>query len=273
MSPFPALSRRLPRTLAGLVLVIGTAVGLSAGPAQAATVRYVALGDSYSSGLGAGSYTLASGICYRNALTYPVLWKHANDVTSFRFRACAGATTDTVTADQLDALSRTTTLVTITVGGNDVGFAGVVATCTLTLHPEICDHVVDAAEQVGTTSLPGKLTTLYATIREKAPNARLVVLGYPQLFEAGPTCGTFGMIQANRVRLNAGAVRLNAAIAERAEAAGAQFVDVSPYFEGHRICAADPWINGLAANLVESYHPNRSGYSDGYLPALQSVTG
>ncbi|MBR7679350.1 lipase, partial [Streptomyces daliensis] len=83
----------------------------------------VALGDSYSSGVGAGDYDPDSGDCKRSANAYPQLWSAANAPSSFDFVACSGATTDDVLSGQLDALSDATGVVSISIGGNDVGFA------------------------------------------------------------------------------------------------------------------------------------------------------
>ena len=122
--------RRIPRPVrsrpAALVLAAAGALVLPfavAPAASASSVNYVALGDSYSSGVGAGSYTSSSGSCDRSTNAYSQLWANANDPASYISVACSGATTSTVISSQLSALSASTTLVSITVGGNDVGFA------------------------------------------------------------------------------------------------------------------------------------------------------
>lgn len=107
--------RPLARALAALVALCAAALGavLVPGTAQAAAVNYVALGDSYSSGVGAGPYD-SSG-CLRSQKSYAPLWAAAHGVTSFNFRACGGAVTADVLNDQVSALSASTTLVTITI--------------------------------------------------------------------------------------------------------------------------------------------------------------
>src|SRR5215469_16171897 len=102
-------------SLAGLSLV-------SAAPSASAsgTISYVALGDSYSSGLGAGNFS--DGSCDERSNAYPVLW-HNSHGGSFTNATCSGATTSDVLNSQLSGLSASTTLVTMTIGGNDVGFA------------------------------------------------------------------------------------------------------------------------------------------------------
>jgi lysophospholipase L1-like esterase len=263
-------SRVLSLFLAGLVPAL---LLLPAAPARAeSAVRYAALGDSYSAGVGAPPYDPASGSCNRSPQGYPALWAATRSPAAFAFVACGGATTGTVLASQLGAVNRTTSLVTITVGGNDVGFVAVVGTCTVG-STSACSTAVNAARTLATTVLPAQLTATYLAIRLRAPRARLVVLGYPRLFETSATCAAPAPSQANRVTLNAGADTLNAVLAARAAALGATFVGVADRFAGHGVCGADPWINAPGADVTGSYHPNATGYREGYLAALASVTG
>src|SRR5919204_6586664 len=91
-----------------------------AAPASAATpIRYVAMGDSYSSGVGTRDYFPDSGSCLRGPKAYPQLWADEHHVATFDFVACSGATTDDVNSNQISSLSSDTTLATISVGGND----------------------------------------------------------------------------------------------------------------------------------------------------------
>jgi len=99
------------------------------GPA-ATTYSYVALGDSYSSGVGTGSYTLDS-TCKRSVYAYPYLYTQKHAGTSLTFVACSGAKTSDVLAIQVQSVTKSTTLVTMTVGGNDIGFANLIYQCTL----------------------------------------------------------------------------------------------------------------------------------------------
>lgn len=239
--------------------------------AVAATLSYVALGDSYSSGVGADGYDPDSGSCKRSRHSYPVHWATAHSPRDFDFVACGGATTDTVLESQLGMLKADTGLVSISIGGNDIGFTGLMITCLLGSESTCSDAVTDAERQMQAT-LPAKLAATFTGIKEKAPKARLIVLGYPRLFET-TDCGAFGMSVANRTRLNQGADALEAALEERAEAVGATFVSVNAQFEGHRVCAAQPWINGVSLAMSNSYHPTADGYAQGYLAALTEVTG
>ncbi|MCM2580141.1 GDSL-type esterase/lipase family protein, partial [Streptomyces meridianus] len=111
--------------LSAVFALTGATTAFAAGP------NYVALGDSYSSGLGAGSYDSASGDCKRSNASYPALWAANNAPASFSFTACSGATTDDVLAGQLGPVNSSTGLVSMSIGGNDAGFADVMTTCVL----------------------------------------------------------------------------------------------------------------------------------------------
>ncbi|MEU1846911.1 GDSL-like Lipase/Acylhydrolase family protein [Micromonospora sediminicola] len=261
------MSRRVRTALAAVLAAVLGAV-LLPGAARAATVNYVALGDSYSSGVGAGPYDLST--CLRSQKSYAPLWAAAHAVTSFRFPACGGAVTADVRNNQVGQLSASTTLVTITIGGNDAGFADVMTSCRFG-STSSCESAVAGAKAFATATLPGRLDATYAAIRERAPNARLVVLGYPRLFETG-YCGLLAMSSYKRTILNQAADVLNGVTADRAGAAGATFVDARPYFTGHGVCAAEPWIRDVSG-VIEAYHPNASGYRYGYLAALTAAIG
>jgi lysophospholipase L1-like esterase len=259
---------RRVRVLLTLLTTLLAAVLLAVPASAAGSVRYVALGDSYSSGTGTGQYDSSSGSCYRSPLAYPSLWTSAHQVAAFSFVACSGATTDDVLSTQVAALDSTTTLVTVSVGGNDVGFADVVTTCTIGSDQD-CANAVQQAETAVRDTLPGKLDQTYAAIRDAAPSASVVVMGYPRLFATG-ICW---LSASKRNALNSAADLLATTIAGRAAVAHFTFVDGRSAFAGHGICAASPWINGVTLPVTDSYHPNRAGHADGYLPALDAVTG
>jgi lysophospholipase L1-like esterase len=253
-------SRRLALVLPSLLL----ALTFAATPAQAATpVDYVAMGDSYSSGAGAPPY----GLCFQSTGSYAPRWAATHAVSSFLFVACGGVTSQQMGPQYL-ALSSRTDLVTVTIGGNDVGFIDVVLACGTGSDAQ-CTAAVDKALATGNTVLPGRLDTVYSTIKRKAPNAEVVVLGYPHLVEPDGTCLT----ATKRAALNRGADSLNAVISARAAANDVQYVDARDRFAGHGACGPSPWINPFSlTGLVESFHPNRDGYAKGYLPLLNSVT-
>ncbi|WP_067503342.1 SGNH/GDSL hydrolase family protein [Actinoplanes sp. TFC3] len=249
--------------IAALLIVILPA---PARAAAASTGDYVALGDSYSSGVGAPGQT---GTCLRSPNAYPGLWAAANDPASYRSVACSGATTDDLRAFQLSALSAGTDLISVTIGGNDVGFAPTVITCTLVTDGG-CAAKVNESLHYLRDEMPAKFDATFQAIRSRAPNARVVVLGYPVLFdETAASCGFAGMSIAKRKSLNEGARQFNAAIKSHAQAAGFLWSDVADDFAGHGVCGSSPWLNGLTAlPPTNSFHPNASGYRLGYLPAF-----
>jgi lysophospholipase L1-like esterase len=261
------------------VLVAATLLAALAGIAVATpswadtTTVYAALGDSYSSGVGAGSYDPASGSCQRSTKSAAALWAEAHPGASFSFAACSGATTTDVLQNQLGALSDATTQVTITIGGKDAGFIPVLHTC-LRDTDATCMGAIQQAEGYVTTILPAQLDATYAAIRAKAPRARLIVLGYPDLFELTPSCESSGLDLYKRGLINHAADLVNQVAANRAAADGATFVDVRRFFSGHGVCSDSPFINGVVLSAItDSFHPNEAGYGSGYLPALLEVTG
>ncbi|TWP48162.1 SGNH/GDSL hydrolase family protein [Lentzea tibetensis] len=224
--------------------------------------EYVALGDSYASGVGAGG---TKGPCRRSDNAYPALY--AKGFPSFTFAACTGATTADVVGTQSNSLTPATTLVTVTAGGNDLGFVDVMTTCTLS-GDKSCVKRVKRAETYIHAELPKALDATYAKIKQLAPNARLVVVGYPRLFEPSTDCRALS--PAKRTAVNAAADVLNDATAKAAANAGATYVDVRAKFSGHGVCSASPWINGLVSPTSHSYHPNKAG-QQGYWQALTAA--
>ncbi|HYN65415.1 MAG TPA: SGNH/GDSL hydrolase family protein [Ornithinibacter sp.] len=250
-----------------------TALVISAAPAHAAAPSYVALGDSYSSGTGTRSYLADGTSCLRSVYAYPSLIASAKGY-ALNLRACSGAKITDVTNGQLSALSSSTAYVTISVGGNDAGFADVLTTCALPAWLSNCTGAVDRAQSYIRTTLPAALNSLYANIRSRAPRAKVTVVGYPRIFN-GEDCNLLTWFSpTEESRLNATADLINSTTAARASAAGFSFANPTSRFVGHAVCDSPEWLNGLSNPIVESYHPNRSGHSSGYTPTVSPlVTG
>jgi lysophospholipase L1-like esterase len=242
-------------------------------PAVAAAPSYVALGDSYSSGTGTRDYLDDGTACKRSAHAYPSLIAAAR-AYALNFRACSGATIPDVTTAQLGALSAATSYVTISVGGNDAGFADVLTECATPWWAGDCDGAIDQAQAFINNQLPGKLATLYSSIRTRAPNAKVVVVGYPRIF-MGEDCnaGTW-FSPAEQTRLNQTADLLNSRTSAAAAARGFTFANPTSRFVGHAVCDDPEWLNGLSNPVDESYHPNKPGHSSGYTPTVSGhLTG
>jgi lysophospholipase L1-like esterase len=248
-------------------------VAVAPAASTAAAVNYVALGDSYSSGVGAGDYISSSGSCDRSTLAYPEQWADANSPASFVSVACSGATTADVLDSQVSALSASTTLVSITIGGNDAGFSSVMETCVLA-PTSSCLNAVTAAEAFIANQLPARLDTTLQTIRADAPSATVVVLGYPDLYDLSKSGSCIGLSTADRTALNQGANALDGALQAAALANQDTFADVRGQFAGHEICDSGSWLHAVDIFAVgSSYHPTAAGQDLGYLPAFTSAAG
>jgi lysophospholipase L1-like esterase len=235
--------------------------------ARAAAPSYVALGDSYSSGVGTRTYLSDGTSCQRSVYAFPSLITAAKGYT-LNFRACSGAKVSDVTNTQLGALSSGTAYVTISVGGNDAGFTSVITTCAQPGWLSNCGGAVSKANGYITNTLPGSLSTLYSSIRAKAPNAKVVVVGYPRLFN-GEDCNALTWFSpSEESSLNATADLLNSKLAAAATARGFAFANPTSAFIGHAVCGDPEWLNGLSNPISESYHPNRTGHASGYTPLV-----
>jgi lysophospholipase L1-like esterase len=267
-------ARQTPFILAVAVSVaLVSAVALAA-PASAQTaVRYAALGDSYSAGLGSGSYIGSSGSCDRSLKAYSELWAAAHAPASFAFVACSGATTTSVISGQLSVLNAATTLVSITVGGNDVGFSAVMKTCVLS-STSTCVGAINAAEAKMTGQLPGKLDAVLTGIAARAPNARVVLLGYPELYDLSRSATCIGLSTTDRTDLNGAADELDAQLRAAASRHGDVFGDVRAAFAGHELCDSSSWLHAVnILNISESYHPTAVGQADAYEPTFAAAAG
>lgn len=240
---------------------------LGVGPAGAAGNSYTALGDSYSAGV--GSRASDGTACYRSSYGYPALLASSKGL-SLSYQACSGATTTDVANNQLGALNSSTDLVTITIGGNDLGFADVITECALPSWMSDCRGAIAGGRSILTNQLPGRYDSLFTAIRSKAPNARVVVATYPRLFN-GQDCNAFTWFTpGEESSLNSAADDLDSLLLTKATAHGFQTVDVRSAFNNHRVCDPVEWINGLSYPIIESYHPNRTGHA-AYASAISPV--
>lgn len=275
-----------PRRLRGVLALLGLSVALAlpcAAPATAAG-PLVALGDSYSAGEGAPPFlpgTAKRGVntCHRSAISWPVLVAAATHrpVTSV---ACSGARVDHIlrsdpdrdeperTKSQIARLRNLTPeLVTLSIGGNDVGFVEVLRRCVTALRR--CDTIyrkggADDLEQ-RISKLADRLPDVYRQVLAAAPGARLVVVGYPRIFPSRPGLINCAWMAGAELRyLNGKAESLNAAIQRAAARAGVSYIDVSSALEDHELsCRAASWVNPLRLSETRfpySFHPTADGY-------------
>ena len=260
--------RRLLALAAAIAALL--ALPLGAAPALAAdqlpsVARYVALGDSYAAGQGAGGYVDS---CLVSPLGYPGLLDAQPRISLLREPACSGATIGDVTATQLDQVNRGTTLVTITAGANDLGIGQVYAACAPDPTSAGCAQAVSTALTAVPTIGP-KMSGLIAAVHTRAPDARIVVTGYPRPYAdaAAAMLPVAGLVDTAADELDA-----QLAGAVQAQASGGvsvAFAAVS--FGEHAIGgSAVPWIGGDPTDPVTFFHPTAAGYA-AYRDAVLAV--
>jgi len=259
-------------TLSRLVRLVAAAAAFAAFAAGAAAAAdtYAALGDSYSSGVGTGSYTLNSA-CKRSVYAYPYLWTQKHPGATLSFVACSGARTTDLLSNQISAVTSATTLVTMTIGGNDIGFASLIYQCTL----GDCSAALDSTRAKLETTLGPALDQVYTTVKSRAAfGAKIIVLGYPRVFSGAGCLGTLGISSTEQTKANALSDALDQVLSAHAAADGVMYSSAIGAFTAHAVCSSSPYLNGLNLfNSGESYHPNKSGHSAGYLPLVTAVTG
>lgn len=157
----------------------------------------------------------------------------------------------------------------ISIGGNDAGFADTMTTCALQGESACLARVAQARTFIDST-LPGRLDGVYDAISRKAPAAHVVVLGYPRFYKLSGSC-IAGLSEKSRAAINAAADHINGVTAKRAADHGFTFADVTPTFSGHELCSGSAWLHSVTFPVLESYHPTAAGQSGGYLPVFASA--
>ena len=226
----------------------------------AAGLRYVALGDSYTSAPGVGEPTGPQG-CLRTDGNYPHLLAErlgldlvdvsCGSATSSDLRSPQTAAGPEVAA-QLDALTRDTDLVTISIGANDDGLFGTLAVQCAGLGPFEEEASCSRSPRFADDRLGRELSALaretaasVRAIRERAPRAQVIVVGYPQIVPASGTCERLPIDPAEISFVREVNRRLAAALGRGARASRAEYVDMWAASAGHDVCAAEPWVAGL----------------------------
>lgn len=263
------------------VLITGLLGGSMAAPAVAHDAKpldYVAFGDSYTAGIGAGLPQLSELYpreqCFQASPGYPDVLDDRRGVRLVANAACGGSNATTVpfqvqVASEAGKVNWRTDLVTITAGGNDVNFGNILEKCLVSL--DECKTAVKAAEGRAETEVLESLTNAYSAIRAQAPKATIVALGYPHLFSPEFEGVVYLTDEAAEI-FNDGTDTLNGVIEKAAkQVRGTVYVDVTDEFEGHGIGSPESWIvlDGSAA----SFHPNATGYAKGYARAVVREAG
>ncbi|SDS78642.1 GDSL-like Lipase/Acylhydrolase family protein [Agromyces flavus] len=269
--------------LAALALLLGTAAFGPAEPASAAVaagkpvkppkpggsteLEYAAVGDSFAAGVGGGSYLDTS--CYRSANSYPRQLDADANKRLVSFPACTGAST-VETLAQIATISTTAKVVTVTVGGNDVGFSNVMRNC-FAFPSDSCQSSIDAGAAIAASqAFRDKVAGVITAIRTRTePDAKVIVAGYPLLFHLNSSGVNTRYQWADEV--NAETVVLNNVIESVAVGTGATFVDVEDDFAGHGIGSGSSWIvDWMYVNWNTAFHPTATGYA-AYANAIRAV--
>jgi lysophospholipase L1-like esterase len=271
------LKRTLP-FLAAIAVII-----LAATPAQAAapTGKYVALGDSYTSGPLIPSQVDLN--CVRSNKNYPSLVRAAIGSSSFKDVSCGGATTSDIlnpgsgelgitVPPQIAAVSADTALVTVGIGGNDIGFSGIINNCVSASYSNPfgspCKNQYTAGGvdqlQARIAATAPKIATVLAAVQAAAPSAKVVVVGYPVILpDSGFGCFPVQPIAFGDVPYLRGVAKsLNAMLASTAAASNASYVDTYAPTVGHDICKSGStrWVEGLIpGSSAAPFHPNALG--------------
>jgi hypothetical protein len=286
----PASRGRVSRACAAVagcsLLVIalsGTAgAGVFGPPGAAGPPHYVSLGDSYTAAPLVPAQTGSPAGCLRSTHSYPFLVAAGTGAATFTDVSCQGATTANMThpqsvplgtnSPQDNALSVGTTLVTLQVGGNNIGFSDIIIHCTtLSLTNPFGSPCKDHYTSGGTDKLRAKINAAAPKvaadlqgIHADAPNARVYLVGYPVILpNSGSGCWPLVPIAFGDVPYLRGVEKaLNSMLASVAAANNATFVDTYAASIGHDVCQAPwtKWMEGLIpTSPAAPFHPNQLG--------------
>ncbi len=263
--------------LGGCALVAGATTPVAAHDGKAGRVtHYVALGDSYTSGPGIPRQVDAD--CARSDSNYPSIMAAERKVAAFKDVSCGGATTEEMwkpqgTNDaQLDALRRDTDLVTVQIGGNDIGFGSIISTCAglgaqqPTGNPCQRHYASSGIDQLtlNIARTAPKVDRVLRAVHARAPHARVLVVGYPDLLpDDGSGCfPSVPFASKDFPYLRDTEKRLNLMLRMVAAWNRAEYVDTYGPTRGHDMCKApaDRWIEPLQpASPAAPAHPNAKG--------------
>jgi lysophospholipase L1-like esterase len=272
----PATTRRGGRTVGSIVgaivalvaLLLGVTAPAYAAPPTTSVQKYVALGDSYAAGQGAGA---PMDSCLRSDAAYPVLLDAEPRTNLLRTAACSGATIEVVATTQLSQVNRGTTLVTLTVGANDVGAGAVYAICAPDPTTDACAAAIASVQQLLSSGVIAEnLGGLIGAIAERSPNAHIVVTDYPIPFVPGWSPATDAV--------NVATIGLNDNIEGAVQAAAfgglsVELASVELAFLGHQAGDTDPWLGANPGIELTFLHPTSMGqavYRSAIVAALAS---
>jgi len=248
--------------------VCGTLLALTPAAHAAGAVRYVALGDSFVAGpLIPDPQPGSPPGCLRSTHNYPSLVAAKLKIADFADVSCSGAQTGDVTKKQLGALTPKTTLVTLGIGGNDIGYGNIAVSCgELGLFNPFgapCAKKYGATVDRRISATAPKVGRILAAIHSRAPLAKVLVVGYLRLLPSGRGCWPrVPLGPADTAYVDAEERKLNRMLADQARAAKVTFIDTYKGGDGHDVCAAEPqrWVEGVVPQSPAApMHPNARG--------------
>lgn len=230
--------------------------------------EYVALGSSYAAGIGLGDRAPHSPIvCMRSVAGYP------NQIaTLLKLKlvdmACSGSTTAHILdggpvflPPQLSAIGPKTKLVTITTGGNDIGYIGDLTVTAGNFGP--AGKWIYGDVKHGNARDYAKITRNFVKIvgrvHKAAPAAKIVIVNYPAVLPPTGNCAALGVDDRQAEISRDVARRLDVATRNAATQAGVIFVDVAAASAGHEACSTAPWVYGAVPDKGTAFHPNAAG--------------
>jgi lysophospholipase L1-like esterase len=246
------------------------------GQAEVPKDRYVAMGDSYTAA--PLRPTERAQACMRSKRNYPRLVVAQLENTKLVDVSCSGASTislistqgfdrdDVVRPPQLDALTRSTDLVTVSIGANDFRlFNSMIYECLdrAKENPDgaPCRRFNNQGQRDRLEStiekIEPRVSSVIAEIKQRAPEARILLVGYPKLLPDTGTC-SYRMPLAKEDYAYARHINevLATGIRDAGISAGAEYIDLYSASEGHDICSSEPWIAGVhGAQRAMGMHP------------------
>jgi lysophospholipase L1-like esterase len=260
-----------------VVLAAMAVAGVLAGTAEAAP-RYTALGDSFAAGP-LIPLPLAPLGCLKSSNNYGRIAQRTLGLDEYRDATCSGAETDDMFAPQnvspggpnppqLDSLSGDNRLVTLTIGGNDIGFSDLAQDCVAVLpFGSPCrDQYTRGGDQISAriAATAPKVDAVLEAIRLRSPMAKVLVVNYSAIFpHTGGGCWPRMPVTPRDVTwLRDKHKELNAMLAKQAADNGAVVVDVYRASEGRDACADSRtrWVEPyIPANAAAPLHPNLRG--------------
>ena len=138
-----------------------------------------------------------------------------------------------------------------------------------------CVNAVSADENYIASQLPARLDSALQAIRSHAPGAKIVLLGYPELYDLSKSSTCIGLSTTDRTKLDEASDTIDSVISAAAGRAGDTFADVRGQFAGHEICdGSSSWLHSVNIfDISESYHPTANGQELGYEPVFAAKAG